>query len=153
MKLNPNVCATTGFRLTQPCFMSRQYKTWACRTMLGCFRGVSWEHLSGLEVKPHLFLSVAKLWICSRDAGPRFDGLPDDAAQQQSPAPHFVISGNKWTSPKSTGCSCIFLFLSGRWGGEKGHFYWKERQNWDQSWSDARVRVYSSGALMEPLPP
>lgn len=53
--------------------------------------------------------------ICSRDAGLGFDGLPGDTAQQPRPLPDFVISGNKWTSPKSTGCSCIFLFLSGRW--------------------------------------
>lgn len=33
----------------------------------------------------------------------------------QLPVSHFVISGNKWTSPKSTGCSCIFLLPSGSW--------------------------------------
>lgn len=121
MKLNPAVCS---FRLTQPCFMSRQYKTRPAGQCCDAF-GMSGEYLSGLEEKPHLFLFVAKLWICSQEAGPGFDGVPDDAVQQQRPAPHFVISGNKWTSPKSTGCSCIFLFLSGRWG-VKRHLDWKE---------------------------
>lgn len=68
------------------------------------------------------------VWVCSRDAGLGFDGLPGDTAQQPRPLPDFVISGNKWTSPQSTGCSCIFLFLSGRWE-VKRWFYWNQRQN------------------------
>lgn len=46
--------------------------------------------------------------------------------QQQRPVSHFVISGNRWTSPKPSGCSCIFLFLTGSWK-VRGWFFSAER--------------------------
>lgn len=94
----------------------------ACRTIMGCFHGVSGVLVcvEG-EASPFPLCSHGvwpfsmPLWICSQDRSLHFDSLPNERLRQQRPVSHFVISGNKWTSPKSMGCSCIFLFLSGSW--------------------------------------
>ena len=41
---------------------------------------------------------------------PHFDSLPNKMPQQCQPVFHFVISGNRWTSPKPLEYSCIFPF-------------------------------------------
>lgn len=102
-------------------------------TILGCFQGVSgvlvW--ITG-EASPFPLCSQGvgafstPLWICSPGPSIHFDSLPNERLQQQRPMSHFVISGNRWTSPKPSGCSCIFLFLSGSWE-VRGWFFSAER--------------------------
>lgn len=120
-------------------FVSSQFSTFffhetavlcsVCRPTLGCFQGVSgvlvWVEgeaspfpLCGLGV----WAFGTPLCIFSPDTSLHFDSLPNERLQQQHPMSYFVMSGNRWTSPKSWGCSWIFLFLSGNWGVRRWFF-------------------------------
>lgn len=87
-----------------------------CRTIQACFQGIS-RVLVWVEGEASPFpLRGCGVWVystplltCSPDAGLCFDYQPTETLQQQCPVSHFVISGNRWTSPKPSGCSCIFL--------------------------------------------
>lgn len=141
----------------QPFFFSWESSVMcACKTILGCFHGVSgvlvWV---GGEASPFplcgqgVWAFSTPLWICSRDTSFHFDYLPDERLQQQRPVSHFVMSGNKWTSPKSTGCSCIFLFLWGSWEVRRWFFStWRVRLQINPAFqTDGRGQTYFSCAL------
>lgn len=102
-------------------------------TMLGCFQGVSGAAV-WVEKRPHLFLCVARVFGLSAR---HCEFVPETQASalilcqmkgrsNNRPVSYFVISGNKWTSPKPSGCTCIFLFLRGSWE-VRGWFFSAER--------------------------
>lgn len=95
----------------------------ACRTMPGCFHDVSRELVwVGGEASPFPLARPGCLAFQHATVN-LFPGrqpltlIPCQmkGCRPQLPMSHFVISGNKWTSPKSTGRSCIFLLPSGSW--------------------------------------
>lgn len=113
--------------------------TWACRqyclrTILGCFQGVSgvvvWVKGEASPFPlcgPGVWAFGTPLCICSPDTSLRFDSPPNGGLQQQRPFSQFVISGNRWTSPKPWGCSWILIFLSGSWE-VRGWFFSAEKE-------------------------
>lgn len=77
---------------------------------------VSQEYLSGSKEKPHLFLCVAVVFgFTARHCKlvPQTQASALIISQMKLCSNNvpclFVISGNRWTSPKPSGCSCIFL--------------------------------------------
>lgn len=95
----------------------------ACRTMPGCFHDVSGELVwVGGDASPFPLACPGCLAFQHATVN-LFPGrqpltlIPCQmkGCRPQLPESHFVISGNKWTSPKSTGRLCIFLLPSGSW--------------------------------------
>lgn len=82
---------------------------------------VAQEYLAMSKERPSLFLCAPRVFeLSAHNCGliPQTEAstlIPcqNERLQQQCPVSYFVIPGNRWTSPKHLGWSCIFLILSG----------------------------------------